>query len=384
MRKASHFNLYYLLTEEQTYVKEVKMVDLSHVRKEYPNATPLEDVTVTINKGDVIAVIGPSGTGKSTLIRCINQLDKVTSGEVIFDGKNLVDPRQYDEKTRRKIGMVFQSYNLFSHMTVLENVAYVPIHMQKLPRKEAYDKAVYYLRQVGMADRLYNYPSQLSGGQMQRVAIARTLATEPELILLDEPTSALDPTMVGEVEAVINTLAAGGATMMIVTHSMNLARNVANRVFYMDQGGIYEDGTPEQIFEHPQKERTRAFIERIKNLTIHIDSLNHSVVESVAAIDNFTFTYRISKDLSRHMQSLFEELCIQLIMPHMGDAPDIKVTFEYIETTGETRIVIEYPGESYNPKDTADGVALSLINSYSADYSHEVSDGVNVIKLKVV
>lgn len=365
------------------------MIELQHLRKAYPNAVPLEDVNVTIHRGDVIAIIGPSGTGKSTLIRCINQLDTPTSGSVLYEGKDLTDPKQFDKITRRKIGMVFQSYNLFSHMTVLENVTYVPIRKQKLPRREAYDKAMHYLKLVGMAEKAFNYPSQLSGGQMQRVAIARTLATEPELILLDEPTSALDPTMVGEVESVIHRLAENGATMMIVTHSMNLARNVANRVFYMDQGGIYEDGTPEQIFEHPEKERTRAFIEQVKNLTISIHSADHDIIDSINRIDNFTFTYRIPAALARHIQSLFEEICIQHLLPHLDPAPHIQVSIEYIEKTSSVRMRIQYNGDSFDVYENADPLSLSLIRKYSDHVQHRFqpeteSEFTNTLELTVV
>ena len=363
------------------------MIELKHLRKEYPNAIPLKDVSVTIHKGDVIAIIGPSGTGKSTLIRCINQLDTPTSGEVIFQGRTITDPAQYDTDIRRKIGMVFQSYNLFGHMTVLENVMYVPVHKQKIPKEEAYEKALHYLRLVGMGEKCFNYPDQLSGGQMQRVAIARTLATEPEVILLDEPTSALDPTMVGEVESVIRMLAENGTTMMIVTHSMNLARNVANRVFYMDEGGIYEDGTPEQIFEHPQKERTRAFIQNIKTLTIEITSHEHDFISSVSRIDNFAMTNRISKTYTTHIQSLFEEICMQTLLPYLQTDPHIEVTLEYTETTGRAHMRIRYNGDQFDLRDHDDPLVQALIGKYSADLSYKTLDDgefTNAVHLDVV
>ena len=213
------------------------MIELRHLKKIYENAEPLKDVSVTINDGDVIAVIGPSGTGKSTLIRCINLLEKPTGGQIILNGEEIT-AKGYDvRKARRKMGMVFQSFNLFGHLTVIENLMVPPMDLLGKSRQEAYEKGVELLRRVGLADKALNYPDELSGGQQQRVAIARTLAMDPEIILLDEPTSALDPTMVSEVQAVIRDLSRSGKTMMIVTHEMNFARAISNRVFYMDEGG---------------------------------------------------------------------------------------------------------------------------------------------------
>ena len=217
------------------------MIELRHLKKIYENAEPLKDVSVTINDGDVIAVIGPSGTGKSTLIRCINLLEKPTSGQVFLNGEEIT-AKGYDvRKARQKMGMVFQSFNLFGHLTVIENLMTPPMDLLGKSRQEAYDTAVELLRRVGLADKALNYPDELSGGQQQRVAIARTLAMDPEIILLDEPTSALDPTMVSEVQAVIRDLSRSGKTMMIVTHEMNFARAIASRVFYIDEDGSFKD-----------------------------------------------------------------------------------------------------------------------------------------------
>ena len=213
------------------------MIELRHLKKIYENAEPLKDVSVTINDGDVIAVIGPSGTGKSTLIRCINLLEKPTGGQIFLNGEEIT-AKGYDvRKARRKMGMVFQSFNLFGHLTVIENLMVPPMDLLGKSRQEAYEKGVELLRRVGLADKALNYPDELSGGQQQRVAIARTLAMDPEIILLAEPPSALDPTMVSEVQAVIRDLSRSGKTMMIVTHEMNFARAISNRVFYMDEGG---------------------------------------------------------------------------------------------------------------------------------------------------
>ena len=240
------------------------MIRIEHLRKEYPTATPLKDVNVRIHKGDVISVIGPSGTGKSTLIRCINMLETPTSGNIWVGDQCITDPKCDISKVRQKMGMVFQSFNLFPHLTVIENIMKAPVELLGKSKQEAYDEGIRLLRMVGLADKAFNYPHVMSGGQKQRVAIARTLAMDPEIILFDEPTSALDPTMVGEVQAVIRDLARKGLTMIIVTHEMSFARQIANRVFYMDEGGVYEDGTPEEIFDNPKREKTIRFIKHLK------------------------------------------------------------------------------------------------------------------------
>jgi len=237
------------------------MIELKHLCKKYGNVTPFYDINAVINDGDVISVIGPSGTGKSTLLRCINQLETPTSGQIIVDGVDITAPGCNISEIRRKVGMVFQGFNLFGHRTIIENVMNGPVDLLGLSRQEAYDKSMELLKMVGMDSRALDYPDMLSGGQKQRVAIARAVAMDPEIILFDEPTSALDPTMVGEVQAVIRDLAQTGKSMMIVTHEMKFAREICNRVFYIDQGEIYEEGTPEQVFDHPQKELTRRFLQ---------------------------------------------------------------------------------------------------------------------------
>ena len=200
------------------------MIEIKHLRKEYDTVTPIEDLSVTVNDGDVISLIGPSGTGKSTLLRCINMLETPTSGHIWIDDTEITDPNCDLDMVRRRMGMVFQSFNLFGHMTVIENIMFSPITLLDKPKQEAYDEGMKLLRMVGLAQKAMNYPDELSGGQKQRIAIARTLAMDPEIILFDEPTSALDPTMVGEVQAVIRDLSTTGKTLMIVTHEMDFAR----------------------------------------------------------------------------------------------------------------------------------------------------------------
>ncbi|MGX6969313.1 amino acid ABC transporter ATP-binding protein [Vagococcus bubulae] len=239
---------------------------VEHLVKKYDEHTVLNDINVSIKKGDVVCIIGPSGSGKSTFLRCLNQLEEITSGNIIIDGTNLTDKNTNINKVRQHIGMVFQHFNLFPHLTILENVTLAPVDLGKLSKDEAEKKAVSLLESVGLADKKDSYPSSLSGGQKQRVAIARALAMNPDIMLFDEPTSALDPEMVGDVLNVMKELAEQGMTMVIVTHEMGFAKEVANRVMFIDGGNFLEDGSPEQVFEHPQHERTKDFLNKVLNI----------------------------------------------------------------------------------------------------------------------
>ncbi|MGC6770172.1 amino acid ABC transporter ATP-binding protein [Enterococcus sp. LJL128] len=234
--------------------------------KKYGDNTVLKDINVSINEGDVVCVIGPSGSGKSTFLRCLNQLEEATSGDIIIDGANLTDKNTDINKVRQHIGMVFQHFNLFPHLSVLENITLAPVDLGRMSPSEAKEKAVKLLDTVGLADKKDSYPKSLSGGQKQRVAIARALAMNPDIMLFDEPTSALDPEMVGDVLNVMKKLAKQGMTMVIVTHEMGFAKEVANRVMFIDGGNFLEDGTPQQIFESPQHERTQDFLNKVLNI----------------------------------------------------------------------------------------------------------------------
>lgn len=334
------------------------MITIKHLKKSYENVTPLKDVNAEINKGDVISIIGPSGTGKSTLLRCINLLEKPTSGQIIIDGADMTDSKTNILKVRQKVGMVFQSFNLFAHKMVIENVMMAPMDLLGIGKQEAFDEGVRYLKMVGLGEKLYSYPDELSGGQKQRVAIARCLAMKPEIILFDEPTSALDPTMVGEVQAVIKELAEQGLTMMVVTHDMAFSREVANRIFYMDEGIVYEDGTPEQIFNNPKKEKTRAFVKRLRTMEYKINSADFDLYRLNAQIEDFGKKHYLSVKKIKSIELLVEELVINSLLRH---TQNILVQVGYFEVDNKLEVSFEYDDEPFNPFDAETEDALSML-----------------------
>ena len=239
------------------------MIKVKNLHKKFDELEVLKGIDEHIRPGEVVVVIGPSGSGKSTFLRCLNQLETATEGEIYVDDELITDPKCDVNKVRQKMGMVFQQFNLFPHLTILENITLAPVMLNKMTKHPAKEKAMELLKRVGLEEKAEAYPVQLSGGQKQRVAIARALAMNPEIMLFDEPTSALDPEMVGEVLDVMKDLAESGMTMVIVTHEMGFAREVASRVIFMDQGIIMEHGTPEEVFTNPKNERTKLFLSKV-------------------------------------------------------------------------------------------------------------------------
>ena len=242
--------------------KTVK-VHVSNLKKSFGKLEVLKDISMDIHEGEVVVLLGPSGSGKSTFLRCLNQLEIATEGEIIVDENNITDKHTDINKVRENIGMVFQHFNLFPHKTVLENIMLAPVELKKMTKEQAKEKGLQLLKRVGMFDKADVYPNMLSGGQKQRVAIARALAMSPDIMLFDEPTSALDPEMVGEVLSLIKELAAEGMTMVIVTHEMGFAKEVANRVLFLNEGQIQEENTPEELFEHPKNARLQDFLSKV-------------------------------------------------------------------------------------------------------------------------
>ena len=325
------------------------MISIRHLSKSFQNPDGsvlpvLKDVNCEIGRGEVISIIGPSGTGKSTLLRAINMLEPPTGGEIWVDGENIMAKGARLDLLRQKMGMVFQGFNLFEHKTVLENIIFAPMALRHTGEKEAREEAMELLKKVGMAQKADDYPSSLSGGQKQRVAIARALAMHPEVILFDEPTSALDPTMVGEVLSVIRQLARDGMTMLIVTHEMRFARDVSTRIFFMNEGVIYEDGTPEQIFEHPVRSATKAFVNRIMKLVYEIDSDEFDFLQIHTGINRFCVKYNLTgkADLAWSVMK-------EMLFTHMRAYRPLTLRFTHAELSGETAVDFMVEGLTHSP-----------------------------------
>lgn len=253
------------LTQIKKEINTNEMIKIKNLKKSYGKLEVLKGIDTKIREGEVISIIGPSGSGKSTFLRCINRLEEPTSGQIFIHGTDVLGKKVNINKIRENVGMVFQHFNLYPHKTVLENITLGPIKLKKISKTEAGKKAVELLKKIGLEDKRDVYPNKLSGGQKQRVAIARALAMDPKIMLFDEPTSALDPEMIGEVLKVMKELAQAGMTMIVVTHEMGFARNVANRVFFMDDGYILEDDLPKEIFDNPKNERTKEFLKKVLN-----------------------------------------------------------------------------------------------------------------------
>ena len=243
--------------------QEMPTVLVRGLKKQYGDNVVLKSIDLTVNQGEVVCVIGPSGSGKSTMLRCLNRMEEINGGKVFVDGVDITDPKEDINKIRQNIGMVFQHFNLFPHLSVLDNITLAPMELKGLSKVEAESLALYLLESVGLADKAHVAPNSLSGGQKQRVAIARALAMQPDVLLFDEPTSALDPEMVGDVLDVMKRLAEDGMTMIVVTHEMGFAREVADRVIFMDGGFIVEENVPEELFSHPSHERTQSFLNKV-------------------------------------------------------------------------------------------------------------------------
>lgn len=289
----------------------------------------LKDINCEIEKGEVISIIGPSGTGKSTFLRCLNAIDPATSGEIIFNGEDIMAKNVRIDKVRQKMGMVFQNFNLFDHMTVLENVTFGPIRLLGKSKKVAEDEGMELLHMVGLEEKADVMPRNLSGGQKQRVAIARCLSMKPDCILFDEPTSALDPTMVSEVLSVIRQLAKQGMTMLIVTHEMKFAKDVSTRVFFMYGGNIYEEGTPDQIFNHPQKEVTQNFIGRIRTYAFTLTAPEGAGYDMHSnELNEFAMKYGFANSYYK-LQTIIDEVSVHLCA--WNGPVDINVSYSELD-----------------------------------------------------
>ncbi|MBQ1631017.1 MAG: amino acid ABC transporter ATP-binding protein [Firmicutes bacterium] len=347
------------------------MIEIRNLTKEYEGVTPLKDLSVTINDGDIIAVIGPSGTGKSTFLRCINLLETPTSGQILVDGEDITDPKCDINRVRKKMGMVFQSFNLFGHLTVIENIMNPQITLLGRSRQEAYDKGMDLLDKVGLYAKALNYPDELSGGQQQRIAIARTLAMDPEIILFDEPTSALDPSMIGEVQSIIRMIAKTGRTMMIVTHEMDFAKKIANRVFFMDGGTIYEEGTPREIFNNPKKEKTRRFVKRMSTLSYRIESREFNFETVYEELQPYAEKLLIENERISKVQIALEEICVNNLFLN-EEEPNIYVSIDYSEKSDVLSLEFKYKGTHYDPSTSDNALFMSMLEEPTTTMVDEV------------
>lgn len=351
-------------------------IEIKHLRKDFGDISPLKDVNAVIHPGEIISVIGPSGTGKSTLLRCINRLETPTSGSILVDGDDITSKSCNLPKLRRKIGMVFQSFNLFEHKTVLENVSMGIHDLLKQDWDTSRAEAALLLKKVGLEEKTGSYPDELSGGQQQRVAIARALAMKPEVILFDEPTSALDPAMVSEVLDIIRRVAADGITMIIVTHEMRFARNISSRVFYMDEGEIYEEGTPDQIFNHPRREKTKAFIMRTRTWTWKVSRRGYDDEAMRVSLEEFCHQQYLARRLENKIELVLEELLAAFQNdPDMQTGSDILLTIIAAEEASSVQLTMESPDLSCDIMSCiSDPYSRRILNAYTVPCHTEAKD----------
>jgi His/Glu/Gln/Arg/opine family amino acid ABC transporter permease subunit len=362
-----------------------EIIRIERLKKVYPGAAPLADVNASVRRGEIISIIGPSGTGKSTLLRCLNGLETPTEGHIHVLGYDMTDKDTNINQIRRRMGMVFQSFNLFAHLTAIENIMLGPVELLGCSRQQAYAQGIMLLEKVGLAQKACCYPDELSGGQKQRVAIARALAMQPEIILFDEPTSALDPAMVSEVLAVMRKLAEQGLTMLIVTHEMRFARDVSSRIFYMDEGVIYEDGFPGEILDRPQKEKTRAFVKRLKTYNISVTSKDYDFIGAVGGLCSMASQLLFSRRQLNAVQSVFEELVHLTIVPRytQPDGFDVEFDLTYAETDDSIEIAIRYDGEPFNALREGDEVSVKLALMHAKSSAYAFDCGRNIVTVVI-
>ena len=348
------------------------MISVKNLCKSYDGLQILKDVNIDFPDGSTTVIIGGSGCDKSTLLRCLNLLEKPDCGTIEIDGEDIVTAKNVD-KLRQKLGMVYQSFNLFSHLSVLENIILAPMKVKKISKEEAISKAYELLKMVGMENRATHMPDQLSGGQKQRVAIARALAMEPEVMLFDEPTSALDPTMVDEVETVIKRLVDSGMTSIIVTHEMRFARNIASNILFLAEGGVYEEGSPDQIFDNPQKDLTRRFIYRSRMYEEALNKTDIDIYELCSRIRQYAIAYGLTRKQSKGIEYFCEELIYPLIM--FNNAV-LRIIAD--ENRNEYSITAEFKGLNKDPLslECIDELGLSIVKAYSSSLNSSCINGI--------
>jgi len=363
----------------------VSLIEVKGLKKSFGALEVLKGIDLTVEQGERIAIIGGSGCGKSVFLRSLCLLEKPDAGRVLIDGREITAATgaRLDE-IRRGMGMVFQRFHLFSEMDVMDNLCFAPVRLKCMDRASAEKKAMELLAQVGLASRAHAWPTVLSGGQQQRIAICRCLMMDPKVLLFDEPTSALDPTMVGEVLAVIRMLAKRDMSMLIVTHEMNFAREVANRVLFFADGGIYEQGTPDEIFDHPKREKTISFINKIKYFSYEIGRRDFDLMQLQGGIQNFGEKYGLDQKRTYRLQICCEELIYELLdhcYPDRNDV-DLKLSVSHAESDGMTQISLSCDGDAYNPFGQGEsGLGVTILKKISRQLDYHYADNRNQIKI---
>ena len=365
----------------------MSLIEVKGLKKSFGSLEVLKGIDLSVEQGERIAIIGGSGCGKSVFLRSLCLLEKPDAGQILIDGQEITDKGANVDRIRRSMGMVFQKFHLFSEMNVMDNLCLAPTRILRMPREEAEKKATDLLTQVGLASRAHDWPTVLSGGQQQRIAICRCLMMEPKVLLFDEPTSALDPTMVGEVLAVIRMLAKRDMSMLIVTHEMNFAREVASRVLFFADGTIYEQGTPAEVFDHPKREQTISFINKIKYFSFDIKTRDFDLMQLQGGIQTFGEKYGLDVRKINRLQVCCEELIMELLehaYPRETGTVHMHLDVSYAEADRTTGINLSCAGEAYNPFDQPDeGLGVTILKKMARriDYVHET--GMNRISISL-
>ena len=364
----------------------MSLIEVRGLKKSFGSLDVLKGIDLTVEQGERVAIIGESGCGKSVFLRSLCLLEKPDAGQVFVDGQEITAKGAKVNRIRRSMGMVYQKFHLFSEMNVMDNLCLAPTRILKMPRREAEKKAMELLGQVGLAGRAYAWPTVLSGGQQQRIAICRCLMMEPKVLLFDEPTSALDPTMVGEVLAVIRMLAKRNMCMLIVTHEMNFAREVADRVLFFADGGIYEQGTPAEIFDAPKREKTVSFIHKVKYFTYEIRERQFDLMQMQGGIQSFGEKYGLVPKLIYRLQLCCEELIHELLdncYPGRDDV-DLNLSISHAELDDTTQIDIGYGGARYDPFKQEEGsIGVTILKNMSRQLDYHCRDDRNQISIKL-
>ena len=357
----------------------MSFLEVKEISKSFGNLKVLKNVNLSVKEGEKIVIIGGSGCGKSVFLRLLERLEEPDGGQIYIDGEEITAKNADVDRIRLKMGMVFQNVRLFSHLSVMENLCLAPVKVLGMQKNEAESKALDLLRQVGLVQKANDYPAVLSGGQQQRIAICRSLMMDPKVILFDEPTSALDPTMVGEVLAVMRMLAKRSLTMIIVTHEMNFAREIADRILYFDEGGIYEEGTPAEIFDAPKKEKTIAFIRKFKYFSFDITQREFDLMELQGGIQIFGEKYGMDHTHVYRLQICAEELIYEMLHSVPEDAEvRMHLDIRYSDSAKKTQFYLSSAGEKYNPfEQDEDGLGITILKSVAENLKYSHSDGKN-------